>query len=184
MWVCVLFDMCAIIRHAYDVVITSLLRQKFCRRDTDVLVALGVSWKLLNARYILHHTNKLLNICNRILRCFLLTYNLQPRGTNTTDIQHNRYTNTTNALWWRLLTHWAETKWQPFSKRNFQMHFREWKYVNFIWYFIECCSSRSNQQYSINGSDNGLASSSRQPIIWTIGGWFTDAYMRHSASVS
>ena len=33
-------------------------------------------------------------------------------------------------------------------------------------------------------SDNGLAPTSRQAIIWTNNGWITDAYMRHSASMS
>ena len=33
----------------------------------------------------------------------------------------------------------AETKWLPFS-RHFQMHFLEWKYVNFDLDFIEVCS--------------------------------------------
>ena len=37
---------------------------------------------------------------------------------------------------------------------------------------------------SIIGSDNGLAPVRRQTIIWTNGGPFTDAYMRHSASMS
>ena len=32
--------------------------------------------------------------------------------------------------------------------------------------------------------DNGLTPSRRQAIIWTNGGKFTEAYMRHSASVS
>ena len=34
------------------------------------------------------------------------------------------------------------------------------------------------------GSDNGLAPARRQAIIWTYDGEFTDAYMRHSASMS
>ena len=33
------------------------------------------------------------------------------------------------------------------------------------------------------GLDNGLAPSRRQAIIWNIDGWFTDAYMRHLASM-
>ena len=41
-----------------------------------------------------------------------------------------------------------------------------------------------NWQYSITGSDNGLGSSRRQAIIWTNDGCITDAYMRHSASMS
>ena len=34
------------------------------------------------------------------------------------------------------------------------------------------------------GSDNGLAPTRRQAIIWSNDGKFTDAYMRHSASMS
>ena len=34
------------------------------------------------------------------------------------------------------------------------------------------------------GSDNGLSPSRRQAIIWTNYDYFTDAYMRHSASMS
>ena len=34
------------------------------------------------------------------------------------------------------------------------------------------------------GSDNVLAPSRRQGIIWTSDGQSTDAYMRHSASIS
>ena len=42
----------------------------------------------------------------------------------------------------------------------------------------------SNQQYSITGSDNGLELTRWQAIIWSNGGKFTEAYMRHSASMS
>ena len=46
-----------------------------------------------------------------------------------------------NVLFWsstpighcRALTHWGETNLPPFSRRYFQMHFLEWKYVNFAW---------------------------------------------------
>ena len=44
--------------------------------------------------------------------------------------------------------------------------------------------SRSNQQYSNIGLDNGLAPARRLAIILTNGGYFTDAYMGHSASMS
>ena len=37
--------------------------------------------------------------------------------------------------------------------------------------------------YSI-GLDNGLVPARRQALIWTNAGKFTDAYMRHSASMS
>ena len=41
-----------------------------------------------------------------------------------------------------------------------------------------------NWQYSSIGSDNGLAPTMRQTIIWANDGKFTDAYMRHAASMS
>ena len=41
------------------------------------------------------------------------------------------------------------------------------------------CSEGSNEQYYSISSDNGLAPSRRQAIIWTNDGKFTDAYMRH-----
>ena len=43
-----------------------------------------------------------------------------------------------------------------------------------------------NQQYSSIGSNNGLAPTRRQAIIWTNDGKFTVTYryMRHSASMS
>ena len=42
----------------------------------------------------------------------------------------------------------------------------------------------SVNKYPIIGSDNGKAPTRRQAIIWTNDGQFTDAYMRHSASMS
>ena len=41
----------------------------------------------------------------------------------------------------------------------------------------------SDWQYSNIGSDNGLAPSRWQAIIWTNDGYITDPYMRHSASM-
>ena len=46
------------------------------------------------------------------------------------------------------------------------MHFHEWKLLHFDEDFTEICSPRSNQQYSIIGSDNGLAPIRRQSIIF------------------
>ena len=43
---------------------------------------------------------------------------------------------------------------------------------------------KSNQPHSSIGSDNGLAPTRQQAIIWTHAGWLKDAYMRHSASMS
>ena len=34
----------------------------------------------------------------------------------------------------------AETKWTPFSRRHFEVHFLEWKCLNSDWKFIEFCS--------------------------------------------
>ena len=45
-------------------------------------------------------------------------------------------------------------------------------------------SLKVHKQYSSIGSDNGLLPSRQQAIIWTNDGCFTDAYMRHSASMS
>ena len=42
----------------------------------------------------------------------------------------------------------------------------------------------SNKQFSSIDADSGLAPSRRQAILWNNYGYFTDAYMRHSASVS
>ena len=57
------------------------------------------------------------------------------------------------------------TKWPPFSRRRFQMHFHEWKRKNFDYDFTEVCSQSSNQKYRSIGSDNGLVptSLSRRP---------------------
>ena len=54
---------------------------------------------------------------------------------------------------------------------------------NFDGDFIEVYSQGSNLQYSSTASDNGSAPTRRQAIIWTNDAKFTDAYMRHSASV-
>ena len=49
----------------------------------------------------------------------------------------------------------------------FQKYFLERKLVYFDKIFIEICSPGSNWQYSSIGSDNGLAPTRRQTIIWT-----------------
>ena len=38
----------------------------------------------------------------------------------------------------------AETRWPTFCRQHFQVHFLEWRYMNFDWYFIEYCSWESN----------------------------------------
>ena len=64
------------------------------------------------------------------------------------------------------------------------MHFLEWKYINVDYYFSEVYSQGNNTQYSIIGSDIGLAPARRQAVTWTNDGYISDAYMRHSASMS
>ena len=46
------------------------------------------------------------------------------------------------------------------------------------------CFQWSNLQQSSIGADNGLALARWQAIIWTNGGYPTDAFVRRSASVS
>ena len=56
--------------------------------------------------------------------------------------------------------------------------------MNFDWDYTEVCSQRSTTKQPSIGSDNGLAPTRHQAIIWTSDGKFTDAYMRHPASMS
>ena len=61
-------------------------------------------------------------------------------------------------------------KWTPFRRRHFQMHFVEWKCINFDEDLNEVYSYGINQRYSSMGSANDLALARRQAIIWTIDG--------------
>ena len=54
-----------------------------------------------------------------------------------------------------------------FGRRHFQLHFLQWKRLNFKWNFIEICSLGFNWQYGSIVSDNGLAPNRRQAIIWS-----------------
>ena len=67
------------------------------------------------------------------------------------------------------LTHKGQdkTKWPPFRRRNFQVHFLEWKLLNFEFNFTEICSLWSNRQYGSTDSDNRLVPNRWQAIIWT-----------------
>ena len=60
----------------------------------------------------------------------------------------------------------AETKWTTFNRRHIQTYFLQWKCLNFDSNFTAVCSSGSNYQYSSIGSDNGLATTRQQAIIW------------------
>ena len=46
--------------------------------------------------------------------------------------------------WIRILHIETETKWPPFSRRHFQVHFLEWKYINFDYDFTEVSFQGSN----------------------------------------
>ena len=63
------------------------------------------------------------------------------------------------------------------------MHFLEWECLNSYQNITAGCSLVSNYYNSSIGSDDGLAPTRRQVIIWINDGKFTDAYMRHSTSM-
>ena len=54
-----------------------------------------------------------------------------------------------------------------FGRRQFQMHFLEWKWHNSDSISTEICFQESNWQYPSIGSGNGLAPNRRQVITWT-----------------
>ena len=43
-------------------------------------------------------------------------------------------------VWWTSLTHWCCDKMANFPRRHFQMHFLEWKWLNFEYDLTEVCS--------------------------------------------
>ena len=78
-----------------------------------------------------------------------------------------------------LLTHWGRDKMAAVFKLIFL------KKINKFWLTFPRSFSQvyNSQQFSI-GSDNGLAPIGWQGIIWTNDAYFTDAYMRRTASMS
>ena len=64
-------------------------------------------------------------------------------------------------------TLWPRQDGRRFCRRHFQLHFIQWKCLNFKWNFIEICSLGSSWQYGSMVSDNGLAPNRRQAIIWS-----------------
>ena len=66
------------------------------------------------------------------------------------------------------------------------MDFLEWKWSGSIQISLKSVPKvRINTiQYSSIGSDNGLAPTRQQAIIWTNDDKFTDAYLLHLASMS
>ena len=59
------------------------------------------------------------------------------------------------------------TKWPPFRRRHFQMHFHEWNVLHLDSNFTQICSLRANSQYASINPGNGLAPNRRQAITWT-----------------
>ena len=54
-----------------------------------------------------------------------------------------------------------------FDRRQFQMHFLEWKWQNSDSNLTENCTEDSNGQQASIGSNNSLASNSRQATNWS-----------------
>ena len=50
---------------------------------------------------------------------------------------------------------------------HFKVHFLEWKPLDFKEDFTDICSLWSNQQNGSIDSDNGLAPTRQQAIVWT-----------------
>ena len=83
-----------------------------------------------------------------------------------------------------MLTHWGRDKMDANSQTTFSSAFSWMKIFEFRLKFHWSLFLRVQLTYSSIGSDNGLAPSRGQAIIWTNDGLFTDAYMHHSASMS
>ena len=82
------------------------------------------------------------------------------------------------------LTHWGRDKmdtiFQTFSNIFSWMKIYKFQ-IRFHWSLFPTVQLTIFQDWF---SDNGFAPSRQQAIIWTNNGWFTGAYMHHSASVS
>ena len=82
-----------------------------------------------------------------------------------------------------VLKHWDRDKMVDISQTTFPNAFSWMKIYEFRLIFHWNLILRFKLTNSSIGSDNGLALNRRQAIIWTNDGKFTDAYMRHPASV-
>ena len=83
-----------------------------------------------------------------------------------------------------MLTYWGQKKIDAMLQTAFSNAFSCMKSCLFWLNLTEIFSQCPNEQYTTIGSDNGLALNRRQAIIWPDGRLVTDAYMRHSASMS
>ena len=111
--------------------------------------------------------------------------------TNPTD--HGRWASyissrLQNISWYHILYSHGSNTFDSFrprrNRRQFHMHILEWKCIDFSYNLTEVYSQRCNYQYSSIGSDDDLAPTREQTIIWNNNDYFTDAYMRHPASIS
>ena len=82
------------------------------------------------------------------------------------------------------LTHWGQDKMATIYQTTFSDAFSWMKMYKFWLRFHLSLVPRIQLTIFHIGSDNGLAPVRQQAIIWTNDGKFTDAYMRHSASMS
>ena len=89
----------------------------------------------------------------------------------------------TSVLFQYLLTHWGWEKIAAISQRTFSNAF-SWKYMHFISVSLKIVPKVSIHNIPAFGSDNGSVLTRQQAINGTNDGYFTDAYMRCSASMS
>ena len=81
------------------------------------------------------------------------------------------------------LTHWGLDNMATIYQMTFSDASSWMKMCKFQSRFHGSLLTRVQLKYSSIGSDNGLVPFRRQAIIWTSSDYFTDAYMRHSASM-
>ena len=101
--------------------------------DEDYIIALcslHMNNSLFGGR--VHVISSVMNVATRTIDC-------KPSAPSHNYVVDND--NVTHAISWLPLPKHieAETKWTPFRRRHFQVHFREWKYLNSDYNFNEVC---------------------------------------------
>ena len=124
--------------------------------------------------YCFYH--KIINVHRKIKKMHLVS-----EGSHNQLVFQTRDHNQKQFNHFALLKHIdAETKWPLFSRRHFQVHFREWKCIHFDWNFNAVCSVNNIaalvQMIALHRP--GDKQSSAPMLVY-----FVDAYMRHSASM-
>ena len=92
--------------------------------------------------------------------------------------------NIMQADWTHWLTHWGRDKMAAIFQMTFSNAFSWMKMYEFRSRFHWSLFLRVQWTIFQLGSENGLAPTRQQAIIWNNDGHFTDTYMSHSASVS